>query len=257
MHVAVTIGLAAGAVQLLAYAIYVRQSLAVAVRPNGTSWLMWTYGTLVFVGVEWNLGVAASLLVMPLACAGCSFFVAAYGIATGATLPPNRGDLGVLALDLGVMIGYALHAFAGLGGAALGPMFVAAAGVNALMSAWPTLRSTYAQPGNERPLAWFVWSIAYGLLALAAMIEGLAWPYLVYPLVNQLAALTIGLLALEGGDSSAEANQTPRTVAATDFRDLSRWSGSSRNQGLSQREPPRRRGPEAAANAVDKAFWRA
>ncbi len=77
-----------------------------------------------------------------------------------------------------------------------------------MTSSWPALRATFRDPGNERPLAWFVWSAAYGLLALAAMAEGLAWPFLVYPVLSQVTELLIGVFALDGGESS------PRREAA-------------------------------------------
>ena len=51
-------------------------------------------------------------------------------------------------------------------------------------------------PTRERPLAWFVWSAGSGLMALAVMVEGLGWPFLVHPLLAQAIRLMIGVLAL-------------------------------------------------------------
>lgn len=202
MSAAAALGLAAGLTQAAAYLIYFAQVVREECLPNGMTWLMWSYGTFVFFTIELHLGVPISVLLLPAICMLCSIGVAGYAFARGVHLRPERHDWGVLAFDAALLLGYAgfvLAAPAG-GGAveAAGLVFAALPGVSAVSSSWPALRATFRDPVAERPLAWFVWSAAYGLLALAAMAEGLAWPFLVYPILSQAIAMLIGLLALDG-----------------------------------------------------------
>jgi len=181
------------------------------------TWVMWSYGAFVFFAIELHLGAPVSVLVLPGVCMLCSIVVASYAFARSAWLRPGLQDWTALAFDATLMVGYAGLVAASTAGRPLegvGLVFVALAGVSALTSSWPALRTTFARPGNERPLAWFVWSTAYGLLTLAAMAEGLAWPFLVYPVLSQVVSLFMGLFAIESGDSAAR--RVPAAGAESD-----------------------------------------
>jgi cbb3-type cytochrome oxidase subunit 3 len=210
MTLAAALGFGAGVLQALAYAVYLRHMIASGVRPNAISWVMWTFGTLVFLAIEVRLGVPASALILPSVCLTCSIGVIAWALRRGGYLAPERGDWAVCAVNGLLMLGYVWLALGpgakgdAPGGAdALGLALVSFAAVAALTASWPMLRTTYRDPGNERPLAWFVWSTAYGCLALAVMAEGLSWHYLAYPALCQVVHLLIGIFALEAGDSGA------------------------------------------------------
>jgi hypothetical protein len=220
MSAAVALGLAAGLTQAAAYAVYMSQVLRGDCRPNGMTWLMWSYGAFVFFAIELHLGAPWPVLALPAICMTCAFAVSIYAFATGAYLRPHRHDWVTLGFDAAIMLGYAVWAAFFLAAGRVegaGLAFVALAGVSALTSSWPALRTTYLEPGNERPLAWFVWSTAYGLLALSVMAEGLAWPFLVYPVACQGITFLIGLFALDGfeaakaADAGAAADAQPRS----------------------------------------------
>lgn len=197
-------GVAAAALQALAYGIYVVQMLRGMCRPNAMSWLMWTLGTGVVLGIEWHLGVPASVLLLPAICFLCSLGVVAHGVLAGGHLEAERQDWLALALHLGLLGTYVALARSGEAAAGWAPLLLGVSGAGVLVSTWPILRTTCRAPQNERPLAWFVWSAAYGLLALAVMREGLSWPYLVYPLTCQVLHLMIGIVALDSGDSAVQ-----------------------------------------------------
>ena len=206
MSPAAALGLAAGLTQAVAYLIYFMQVLRDECRPNGMTWMMWSYGTFVFFAIELHLGAPVPVLLLPAVCMLCSIGVAVYAFARRVHLRPERQDWSVLGFDAALMAGYAGFVLAAPVGGPVedaGLAFVALAGISAVTSSWPALRTTFRDPGNERPLAWFVWSAAYGLLALAAMAEGLAWPFLVYPLLSQVTSMLIGVFALDGGKSMA------------------------------------------------------
>jgi hypothetical protein len=190
------LGLTAGLLQALAYAAYFRQVLAEDCRPNGMTWLMWTYGTAVLFFIEYDMGAPFAVLVLPAVCLLCSIGVAGYAFARASCLPPERQDWAVLSLDLGITIGYVVLVM-GSDAVETGLVFVLLTGLTNFTSSWPIMRTTYREPHNERPIAWFIWSAAYALLALVAMIEDMPWPYLVYPLCSLVVHLAIGFFTLE------------------------------------------------------------
>ena len=87
---AVALGLAAGALQVVAYTIYTLQVVRAECRPNGMTWLMWSYGTLVLLIIEWDVGAPISILILPAVCSVCSLFVAGYAFARSAYIANAR-----------------------------------------------------------------------------------------------------------------------------------------------------------------------
>jgi hypothetical protein len=190
--------------QALAYLVYFRQVLVGACLPNGMSWLLWTCGTLVLLAIEADSGAPISVLLLPAVCAFCSFVLAVRCLVLGSYIAPDPQDWAVLALDAAILLGYAAAAYGPSSAAAsLGLIFVMLPGLSSTVASWPILRTTFREPGNERPTAWFVWSAAYGLSAVTVMAEGLHWAFLAYPLLNQAVHILMGFLAMNGGDSPA------------------------------------------------------
>lgn len=197
---AVALGLAAGALQVVAYTIYTLQVVRAECRPNGMTWLMWSYGTLVLLIIEWDVGAPVSILILPAVCAACSLFVAGYAFARSAYIAPDRQDWAVLGLDVMILAGYVAFAY-GLVASAdrdvdQSMVFVFLTGATTLTSSWPILRTTFLEPGHERPAAWFVWCAAYTAMGAAMILEGLSWQYGVYPVLSVAIHLAIGIFAL-------------------------------------------------------------
>jgi hypothetical protein len=207
MTAAEALGLAAGLLQAIAYIVYVLQVVRAECRPNGMTWLMWSYGTLVLLIIEWDVGAPVSILILPAVCAFCSLFVAGYAFARGAYIAPDPQDWVVLGLDVLILAGYVAFAH-GLAGEAGGDadrtlVFVFLTGATTLTSSWPILRTTFLQPGHERPAAWFVWCAAYASMGAAMILEGLTWQYGVYPVLSLAIHLAIGFFALNRGKRPA------------------------------------------------------
>jgi hypothetical protein len=216
MDAADALGLAAGAMQALAYLIYLRQVVAGECRPNGMTWLLWTVGTLVFLAIEADIGAPVSVLLLPAVCALCSLWLAVRCFVRASYIAPEPQDRTILALDAAILAGYGALVygpFAVPSGSAAGLVFVMLPGISSVVAGWPIVRTTSIDPGNERPLAWFVWSAAYTLVALAAIAEGLSWPYLAYPAMNLGLHLVIGALAMRRLDSPARPAAGPGGVA--------------------------------------------
>ena len=75
-------------------------------------------------------------------------------------------------------------------------VFVVLTGATTLTSSWPILRTTFLEPGHERPAAWFVWCAAYAAMGGAMILEGVGWQYGVYPVLSFAIHLAIGVFAL-------------------------------------------------------------
>jgi hypothetical protein len=199
---ALAIGLGAGLLQALAYLIYFRQVLRADIAPNGMSWAMWSYGTLVFFVIEADMGAPVSLLILPGVCALCSLGIATHAFLRAAYLPPARGDWAILWIDMGIIGGYVGLLYGIHGGTEPSPdypvglVFILMAGISSVTSSLPILRSTWSEPRHEQPLAWFVWAAAYGAMMATALIEGLSWHHQLYPFLSLVVHLAIGFFAL-------------------------------------------------------------
>ncbi len=208
MTAAMVFGFGAGVLMAAGGAVYARQYLLGLTQPNGASWLMWAFGSALMLLAEADLGVPRVVL-GPLAVAaiGAMAILARRTFLTGKPLIQGQDYL-VLAFNFGIAA-WTLLLLAGPVGA-LGfdegaeLLFVALSATAAVTAAWPTLGSVCLGAGRELPHAWFIWSAAYGLLALTVMAEGLGWHYLIYPLVAQASHLLIGLFALGGAEAPGE-----------------------------------------------------
>jgi hypothetical protein len=204
MSAALAIGIGAGLLQVLAYLLYFRQVLRADIAPNGMSWSMWSYGTLVFFVIEADLGAPVSLLILPGVCALCSLGVATHAFLRAAYLPPARGDWAILWIDMGIIGGYVALLYGVHGGVEpsphypIGLVFILMAAISSVTSSLPILRSTRAEPQHEQPLAWFVWAAAYAAMMATALIEGLSWHHQLYPFLSLVVHLAIGFFALSG-----------------------------------------------------------
>ena len=198
MAFATALGTGAGLVQLAAFVLYIRSLRRGRARPNGMSWLMWAYGSLVPFYIASDTGAPAPVLLVPVLCALLSMWVAFRAFVGGPSVPAARHDWLVLAVDVAILGGYLAHLSGRLPGEGVDASFLLLPAASSVLSFWPVLRSTCLDPSHEQPLAWFVWSVSYGLMALAVMAAGLPWPYLAYPVITQAMNILVGLLAMGG-----------------------------------------------------------
>ena len=74
--------------------------------------------------------------------------------------------------------------------------FVVLPALSSLLSAWPIVRTTWADPCREHPWPWLLSAASDGLVAAAVLAEGLGWQYLAYPVVTLATQLPVAALAL-------------------------------------------------------------
>lgn len=188
MDTAIALGVIAGLLQLVAFAIYNKQIIHGTSRPNAATWTLWSYLTVLNVAsyaVMSNDWVKCILPAASSAACLTTFFYAAY-----------KGKLSKLeSLDnvtllIGIFAGFVWWYFSSAKYANL-ILQVAVA-----ISFAPTLRGVWINPLIERAWPWFIWSSAYVLnIIMIVMRWRNQYEDLVYPINCLILHATVGLLA--------------------------------------------------------------
>ncbi|MFA6603250.1 MAG: hypothetical protein WCT10_00235 [Patescibacteria group bacterium] len=189
LEISSCLGLLAGLIHLSSYALYNRQMLTGASRPNTTTWLLWTF----LAGLN-----AASYLIMSADWAKSVTPIAgAAACAVTLTLAASKGKLSRLSRFDGVIL--AIGSTAGLiwwvsRDAAWANLLLQVA---FLISNIPTFRGVWRDPLTEKPLAWFGFGLAYiiSLIVVVLRWQG-QWIDLAYPLCSLLADGGVGAVCV-------------------------------------------------------------
>ena len=200
------LSLLSGLFQAVGYFLYVRGTLRHEIVPNPTTWLLFAYDTTLLVLLHTTLGADPLILLLPAVCASCSIGVAALSWARLGFYWPDEGlDQAAVVGCLGLTVGYAALTVLADQGAisselrrgAYIAMLVFSNG-STIVSFVPLLRSMRRHPASERPAAWLVWAVAYGLLLASTMlIHKWSEPELVlYPICNMTLHLAVAGLSL-------------------------------------------------------------
>jgi SET domain len=187
-------GLAAIA-QIAAYLVYLHLFRAGKIEPNGTSWLMFAYGTALLVFLEVRNGAAWFELALPVACGTMSVIVSVLCFRSNAVEPADGVEKLAFGADLSLTIAYLAVALAVSGQSKYAVAFLVAGNLTAFTSFAPLVRSTWHSPSREQPLPWMMWTVAYALLFASTFLsEGFRSPeLLLYP---GLCVSLHGLVAL-------------------------------------------------------------
>lgn len=192
------IGLVAAALQVAGYTIYIRNFLMKAIRPNAASFLMFSYGTSFLAFLEWRGGATWQVLALPVICSVIGIVVALLCFRKGATEAIDRFEGFSFAADLWLTVAYGWLALAGGGAGKYVVPFLIATNLTAITCFLPIIRSTWRMPERELATPWFVWTAAYACLGVATWFaDGGRHPaLLLYPLLNSVLHIVVGLLAL-------------------------------------------------------------
>jgi uncharacterized protein len=175
-------GLAALA-QITAYLVYLRLFRVGKIEPNGTSWLMFAYGTALLVFLELRNGATWFELALPVACGTMSVIVSVLCFRSNAVEPTDGVEKLAFGADLSLTIAYLGVALVVSGHSKYAVAFLVAGNLTAFTSFAPLVRSTWHSPSREQPLPWMMWTVAYALLFASTFLsEGFRAPeLLLYP----------------------------------------------------------------------------
>jgi hypothetical protein len=180
---AAVLGGLAALTQIAAYLVYLHLFRAGKIEPNGTSWLMFAYGTALLVFLELRNGATWFELALPVACGTMSVIVSVLCFRSNAVEPADRVENLAFGADLSLTLIYAGVALVISGHSKYAVAFLVAGNLTAFTSFAPLVRSTWHAPSREQPLPWMMWTVAYALLFAATFIsEGFRAPeLLLYP----------------------------------------------------------------------------
>lgn len=178
----------------LGFGLYALHGLRRGSRPNVRSWLMWAYGSTAYILILSETGFAAlqlaGLMVFAAGAWMTLFLTLLYGGAWRGAEPLERLVFWFDAL----LLAACLCLSGGVSGFSE-TTFTVLVAARTLTTSIPAARSVLRGGSGETPLAWFVWSIGHGALALAAMVDDLSWRYVISPVLAQAMFLAIGALA--------------------------------------------------------------
>jgi len=180
----VALGISAAIVQLIAYRIYNKEF----VEPNAASWFLWMVGALVegLTYIEMTGDWVKNIL--PVACCVACVSTFVHAVIKGKFSWPSVWETLIIGLDLS-----ALWVWYHWQSATYANLWMQ---VTAVLSFIPVLRDVFYHPEKENRTSWYLWALAYALLAGTVVCRYEKWEDLVYP-VN-FAVLHFGVAFLAG-----------------------------------------------------------
>lgn len=173
----------AGILVLLGYGMYLRDQVAERVKPNATSWALWTVGEAVSVLVYRDVTHDWTKLVVPLTCLFGSAAILFMAVRTRRFVLPDRTELTAAGLDLLMFVGWMSGKVPGLTYAVLL--------LSTCITFVPIIRSTLLDPDNERPLTWAVWVAGYACFLMTTLLN---WESLAATALPALYCILHGLV---------------------------------------------------------------
>ena len=180
-----------GLVQIAAYGVYIRKSHADQINPNPTSWLMWSYGTLFVLVLEYDRDAPLPVLFLPAACALSSLAVALLCWRRGTLRwPADLTDRAALLGDIGLTAAYVATWFL-LANEVLSPegreiaviLILVCTTLSTFVTFVPMIHYTWDHPSEEHWLPWAMWTLAYTLLGATTLMADHWTPELMlYPI---------------------------------------------------------------------------
>jgi len=180
-----------GVLQIAAYSVYYAKSRTHRITPNPTSWLMWSYGTLFVLILEFDRDAPLQILLLPAACALSSLAIAFLCWRSGTLRWPELlTDKAALSSDIALTFAYAGAWFL-LAHELLSPegreaaviLILVFTTLSTFVTFIPMVHHTWDHPEEEHWLPWVMWTIAYGLLGVTTLMADHWTPELMlYPI---------------------------------------------------------------------------
>ena len=223
---------------LLAGALFLSGSIAYysklgKIDPNPVTWLMFSYGTLIIIVLEWDRDATWPELVLPIVSAGFDLLImfevwrrarrserATNGVLRlwpVRLLPQDRlervslySDLAITALYVGAWA-LSLGSLVSEDGRQLAVMFfLVVSNLTVVPEFGPIVASTWRRPEREHWMPWALWTAGFGTLGYVTYeSHGWADPLMLYPALGLVFHCLVGLLATGWHQRRAAPPQTP------------------------------------------------
>lgn len=185
------LGTLAGVLQLVGYIIYIYFVFYKNIKPNASSWIMWTYGNLLLTGSYISATENLSQQILPAVCGISCVITCIIFVIGGKFEKLDITEKIVLSIDIliGIFWIYSKNS----------EWVNILVDGTAIISFVPIIRNTYKNPEEEHFLPWLVWTSAYVLLLIVAIQSHSNNPFLdiFYPASYATYHLLIALFALK------------------------------------------------------------
>jgi len=172
--ISIIIGVLIGVMHLFGYWTYYRtSSLHKETSPNTASWSIWAFGSVVNLLTYSSMSNDWVKDILPAVCGFCCIVVFVCYLRQEKFQKLGLTDILIFSFDVLATIVWLVADSALIGNMACQ--------LGTVISFYPIIRETLKDPKKERPLAWTVWSIAYGLDIVLVTIRWTQWGDVVYP----------------------------------------------------------------------------
>jgi hypothetical protein len=187
VNITILIGILAGFLHILAFAIYNKQMLRGTSYPNSATWTLWTFLTVLNVSSYFVMGGDLVKSILPIASSVACVLTFLFAIYKGKLSKVDPWD--GLALGIGIVAGlvwwyYKSATYANL-----------ILQISIAVSFVPTYRGVWKDPRKEKALPWYIWSSAY---VLSVIVIILRWQNqyqdLAYPINCLVLHAVVGLM---------------------------------------------------------------
>ncbi len=180
------LGIVSGVIQISGYVVYTENVLRNEVRPNSASWSIWAFGSILNFVSYAQLTHEWAKEFLPAVCAMSCIICFLIACVRGSLGRLDKGDWCILVLDCIAVLVWWMTESSLYGNVLLQ--------ISTAISYIPVVRQVYATPSSEKPLAWYLWALAYGILLVVVILDWKHWGEMVYPLVGSVSCLGIALL---------------------------------------------------------------
>jgi hypothetical protein len=187
MNTSYIFGVVAGITQLYGYWLYNKEIDKGTIKPNATSWGLWSFGNVIATWSYLELIDDLAKGILPLLCACASVATFLRALLKDKFERPDRESLLIAVVDLEV-IGFWLLTES----KTITNLFVQ---IDAIISFAPLIRDVWKNPDHERAGPWFVWCLAYTFQFTAVILSYEKWWDLMYPINYFFLCLVVGLIA--------------------------------------------------------------
>ncbi len=187
MSIFESLGLVAGLIQIVGYVWYISYVVRGVIKPNTSSWIIWTYGNFIvcwsYIETAKELSFRESLpFICSLACIVCAVI---FLILRKFEWPEKRYEWEILGADVVITIYWVVT-----GDSLIAQMLLQ---VSVFLSFIPIIKDTIKHPQQERSGPWMIWSIAYLFLFFAEQTQGF-WMW-IYPVQYLIWHFIMGVIS--------------------------------------------------------------
>ena len=184
-----SLGIFAGILQVIGYVFYIKKINIGRVKPNTASWSIWAFGAVlesssyVFATGDWVKNI------LPVACAISAVVIFVYCLRHGHFEKPTRFEWFIVLLDC-----VAIFIWWWYSSAVYANLYLV---LTAVISFIPIFLHVWHDPMVEDAKPWYIWTLAYSLLAVVVILRWEKWEDLVYPVIFVILHIIVAILSID------------------------------------------------------------